>query len=205
MQIVYEVLMDTGRILALLLVSFAFCISAMILFKPIWVSTLNQKFNQLYNTNLMFRKMDQRVQTTELFLRHRLWIGSLFLAGSLFVLWYSAGVLDVGKFITYVIKPASRSAEFFSEMLMTSLRWLFIIVSAVGVVTAVTILASPDRFRRFSQKLDQIFSTDETIERLESLNTSLDSWVLRHHVVVGGLLLVGSIFLIVVCLKVLMT
>lgn len=205
MQIVYQVLMDTGRILALVLVSFAFCISALILFKPIWASTLNQKFNQLYNTNRMFRKMDQRVQTTELFLQHRLWIGSLFLAGSLFVLWYSAGVLDIDKFITYVIKPATRKTEFFSELLMTSLKWLFIIVSAVGAATAITILASPDTFRRFSQKLDRMFSTDETIETLESMNNLIDSWVLRHHVVVGSFLLVGSIFLIVVCLKMLLT
>ena len=201
MEIAYEVLMDTGRILALVLVSFALCISALILFKPLWASALNRKFNTLYSTDESVDKLNTRVSTTEVVVKNRLLIGSLFFAGSAFVFWYSLNEFDPQKFIDYVIQPETRKAIIFSEIVMESLQWLFAIISLCGILTAVTILFSPGVFEAFSNRLDRMFSTDETIKGLESLHSSLDSWVLRHHVIVGGAMFVGSIFLVILCLK----
>lgn len=201
MEIAYEVLKDTGQILALVLVSFALCISAMILFKPFWASALNRKFNTLYNTDHSMDKLNIKVSTTDVVLKNRLLIGSLFFAGSAFVFWYSLTEFDPQKFIDYVIQPGTRSGIIFSEIVMESLQWLFVIVSLIGVITATTILFSPDTFKAFSDKLDHLFSTDETVKHLEELHSSLDSWVIRHHLLVGGLMFGGSIFLMVFCIR----
>ncbi len=201
MEIAIEVLMDTGRILALVLVGFALCISTMILFKPHWASALNRKFNTLYSNEKTVDKLNQRVSTTEVVLKNRLLVGSLFFAGSAFVFWYSLAAFDPQKFIDYVIQPGTRSGIIFSEIVMESLQWLFVIVSLIGVLTAITILFRPNTFKAFSDKLDHLFSTDDTVKHLEELHSSLDSWVIRHHVLVGGLMFAGSVFLTVVCIN----
>ncbi len=201
MEIAYEVLMDTGRILALVLVSFALCVSALILFKPRWASALNRKFNTLYSTDDSMEKLNQRVSTTEVVVKHRLLMGSLFFAGSAFVLWYSLYEFNPQKFIEYVIQPVSKSGIIFSEITMESLQWLFVIISLIGVLTALTLLLSPATFKAFSDKLDHIFSTEETFKSLEVMDSSLDSWVIRHHLLVGGLMFAGSIFLVSFCIR----
>ncbi|MCA9482450.1 MAG: hypothetical protein KC553_01820 [Nitrospina sp.] len=201
MQIVYEVLMDTGRVLALLLVSFALCVSILILLKPRWASALNRRFNALYNPEDRLKQLDRRVATTEMVMRNRLWVGPLFLIGSFIVLAYAVNVFDPQKFIYYVIRPASRTQVLLSDIFTVSLQWLFIIVSTVGIATAVLILFSPETFRSLSDKLDRMFSTEETIESLEAMNSSLDSWVLRHHVLVGAFLFLGSVYLTRLCFR----
>ncbi|MFQ5482114.1 MAG: hypothetical protein ACE5ER_05090, partial [Nitrospinaceae bacterium] len=122
MQIFYEVLMDTGRIVAMALVSFSFCISVLILVKPVWAGALNRRFSYFYNTNKALKPLDRKFSTTEVFLEHRYWIGAVFVGGSLFVLWYTLGRLDIGKFIAYVIQPETPEARFFSEILLETMK-----------------------------------------------------------------------------------
>lgn len=201
MQIVYEVLLDTGRVLALFLASFALCISALIFFKPRWASALNRRFNTLYNPDERLKKLDRSVGSTEAVLKNRMWVGPLLLIGSFFVLSYAINVFDPQKFIEYVVRPETRLQVVLSDILIVSLQWLYVLVSLAGIVTALLMLFSPETFRKFSEKLDRMFSTVETMEHLEVLDHSLDTWVLRHHVVVGGFLLLGSLYLTQLCFK----
>lgn len=155
----------------------------------------------MYSTDHTFQKMDRSVATTEHFLKNRLLLGTLFFLGSVFVAWYSLTSLDIERFISYVIQPKSYYGKLTSEILMVSLKWLFIIFGFIGTFCSITIIASPDTFRKFNDQMDRLFSTEETMRSLEDMHSSLDSWVIRHNLIVGTFLFIGSIFLIVVCLK----
>lgn len=200
MNIVYEILIDTGLILVFILVLGAFCYSALILFKPKAALSLNGRFNSWFSTEKVDDTLDMHIDTNELVLKNRWWVGSIFLAGALFTLKYLLMDFDAEKFISLVINPSGSAAQAFSEIIVISIQWLFAFTSFIGVMACTLFLINPEAFQQFSNKMDTEYSTEVLKENADTVYTALDDWVMKNHILVGLSLFLGSTYLAVVLL-----
>jgi len=204
MEVVYEILIDSALYLSFILVVMAFCYSAMILFKPKVALHLNGRFNSWFSTDKIDSAMDKHIDTNELILKNRWWVGSIFLAGALFTLKYLLIDFDADKFISLVVQPSGGSAQTFSEIIVISIQWFLVFTSFVGVAACAFFLANPEAFQRFSDKMDTHYSTDGLKESADTVYTNLDDWVMKNHILVGLFLFLGSTYLVVFLLMTLM-
>ena len=204
MEVVYEILLETALYLSFILVVGAFCYSAMILFKPKAALHLNGRFNSWISTEKIDGTLDKHIDTNELILRNRWWVGSIFLAGALFTLKYLLVDFESDKFISLVVQPSGKSAETFSEIVVISIQWFLVFTSFVGATACGFFLVNPEAFQRFSNKMDTLYSTEVLKESADTVYTNLDDWVMKNHILVGLFLFLGSTYLVVFLLMTLM-
>jgi hypothetical protein len=197
MNMVNEILMDSGLKFAFLLVIGALIYSAMILFKPQQALKLNRKFNSWFSTEKVDSAIDKHVDTNEWMLKNRWWAGSLFLVGAGITLKYLLKDFDADQFISLVIQPSTKSAQAFSEIIIVSIHWFLIFTSGVGVLTCLAFLVNPYSFQRFSTKLDTHYSTESIKQEADTVCTAVDDWVMRNHIIIGLVLFFGSTYLMV--------
>jgi hypothetical protein len=204
MNIVYEILIEAALILSFILVAGAFCYSILILFKPKAALQLNGRFNAWFSTEKVDATLDSHIDTHDLMLKNRWWVGSLFLAGAVFTLKYLLLDFDADKFIALVISPAGQSAQAFWEIGVASIQWLLALTSFVGALACALLLVNPETFERLSHNLDKHYSTEYIKDGADTVYTALDNWVMKNHVLVGLFLFLGSTYLVVVLLMTLM-
>ncbi len=197
MEVVYEILMDSGLKFAFLLVVGALIYSALILFKPQQALKINSKFNSWFSTEKVDSTIDKHVDTNEWMLKNRWWMGSLFLVGAGITLKYLLKDFDSGQFISLVLQPSTKSSQALIEILIVSIHWFLIFTSGVGVLACLAFLVNPNAFQRFSNKLDTHYSTDSIKQEADTVYTAVDDWVMKNHIIIGLVLFLGSTYLMV--------
>ncbi len=197
MNVVYEILTESGLIFAFLLVVGAFLYSAMILFKPEQAVNLNRKFNSWFSTEKVDSAIDKHIDTNEWMLKNRWWMGSLFLVGAGITLKYLLKDFDSNQFIALVLQPSTKSSQALIEILIVSIHWFLIFTSAVGVLACLAFLINPSAFQRFSNKMDTHYSTESIKQEADTVYTAVDDWVMKNHIIIGLVLFLGSTYLMV--------
>jgi hypothetical protein len=197
MNVVYEVLTESGLIFAFLLVVGALVYSAIILFKPQLALKLNSKFNSWFSTEKVDVAIDKHVDTNEWVLKNRWWVGGLFLVGAGMTLKYLLKDFDAEQFISLVIQPSTESSQAFSEIIIDSIHWFMIFTSGVGVLACLAFLINPNAFQRLSTRLDTHYSTESVKQEADMVYTAVDDWVMKNHILVGLFLFLGSTYLAV--------
>ncbi|MBN4078206.1 hypothetical protein JYT29_02635 [Nitrospina gracilis] len=197
MDVVYEILIESGLIFAFLLVIGAFVYSAMILFKPQQALKLNSKFNSWFSTEKVDSAIDKHIDTNAWMLKNRWWMGSLFLVGAGITLKYLLKDFDSGQFISLVLQPSTKSSQALIEILIDSIHWFLIFTSGVGVLACLAFLINPRAFQRFSDKLDTHYSTESIKQEADTVYTAVDDWVMKNHIIIGLVLFLGSTYLMV--------
>lgn len=206
MQIFYAMLLEAGKILAFVLVSFAFLVSALILVRPAWAQALNASFNRSFSTSSLASGMDIEFTTTEKIIHHRFIFGVLLVLGSVFILWSMMGEFSSGRMITYFGSSISHQNHHLLEIGLEIFIRLMVFGAWAGLIAGITLVTRPDWFSQFTQKLDQSFwGKKETSIALDKSHDSIDAWVWRNHVSVGLVLLIGSSGLLVFCVQALLS
>jgi len=206
MQIFYAMLLEAGKILAFVLVSFAFLVSALILVRPAWAQALNASFNRSFSTRFMARGMNIEFTTTEKIIKHHFIFGALFIFGSAFILWSLMGSFSPGRVVTYLAGSITHPTHRWLETGLEIFSRLMVFGAWVGLISGITLLTRPEWFSQCTQKLDQSFWVKkETSGALDKSHDSIDSWVWRNHVSVGLVLLIGSTGLLVFCVQALLS
>lgn len=203
MEIIYAILLEIGKGLAFVLVSFACLASALILFRPAWMQALNASLNQSFSTRLLTQTMEIQFPTTEKIIKHRFIFGPLFIFGSAFVLWFLMGSFDSSGFIIYLAHSISLQNHLLLEAGLEVLRGLVVFVAGMGLISGITLLTRSDWFNKFTQKMDQSYFNRGASATLDRSYDSVDSWVWRHHVAVGLVLFASSTSLLVIGIKML--
>ncbi len=204
MEVIYEILLTTGAILFFILTVVAFIVSGVILFKPTAAGNFNAKFNEWFSTEKISDEIDTEINTNQLVMKYRWWIGGVFLLGALFTLKYLLLEFDQEKFILLVIEPSGKTSLLFTQMGVAIIKWLMTIVSILGVIICLAIMLQPAVFKQINERLTKAFSTKGIQDALDTTSNTLDVWVLKNHVVVGLFLFLGSIFMLVFILRVLL-
>ena len=203
MEIIYTMLLEAGKGLTFILVSLAFLVSALILFRPLWAQALNVQFNKFFSTEPLAKSMDINFPTTDKIIKHRFLLGTVFVLGSGFILWYLTGPFHTSSFITYLVGATNPDDYFLLEMGLKIVQGLMVFVALVGLITGLTALVQPEGLKSFAYKMDQTIATDGSLQTLDQSYSTVDDWVWQHHIVVGLVLFVGSSGLLAVCIKML--
>ena len=202
MEIIYAMLLEAGQGLAFTLVSFAFLVSALILFRPTWVQALNASFNHSFSTRPVAKTMELEFTTTEAIIKQRFIYGALLVFGAAFILWSMMVIFKSELFIIYLAGSISHQNHRLLETGLEILRYLIVFGACMGLISGVALWARPDWFSKFTQKLDQSFFVNkETSGVMDQSYDSVDSWVWQHHISVGLVLLIGSTGLLMVCVN----
>lgn len=206
MQIFYAMLLEAGKILAFVLVSFAFLVSALILVRPAWVKALNASFNRSFSTRFLARGMDIEFTTTEKIIKYHFIFGALFIFGSAFILWSLMGEFSSGRLITYLGSSISHQNHHLLETGLDVLRGVILAGAWLGLISGIALVTRPEWFGRFTRKMDQsFFANEESAVALDQSHDSVDAWVWRNHVSVGLVLLIGSTGLLVFSVQALLS
>lgn len=200
MQVVYTILLEAGKILSYLLIILSFIVSGFILFQPARIIRFNAWLNTFFCTKKVGQQLNLSVDTTEIVLKYRWLIGTLFLIGALFTGKYMLLDFQAEKFVHLVIKPANATVEITYEILMVVIKWVFVFCSVVGVIICSILMFLPELFRQISHKLDKAVSTEHVGNMLDTSHTLFDDWVFKHHIAVGLFLFLASGFLVVMFL-----
>ncbi|KMP11709.1 hypothetical protein UR09_01990 [Candidatus Nitromaritima sp. SCGC AAA799-A02] len=203
MDIVYDILIQVGKIIFLLLILVSLGVSAMILFWPRQAAVASARFNRWISTEKVQSQVDTHTDTDDWIFRNRWWIGGIFLIGALFSLKFLLFDFEQNKFISLVINPNGKSAFAYTEIAVEIIKWILALTSFVGVFVCILILFNPDSFKRISSRLNRIFSTTHVQEKIDVTHMDLDQWVMKNHIAVGLFLFLGSCFLIVFSMKLL--
>lgn len=195
MELVWGILLQTGKIVAFLFIILSLIVSGIILFRPESAERINKKFNHWFSTNFISKGLETQVETTETFMKNRFLLGGVFFFGAFFTFKYMAFDFDAVKFVGYVVKPIGKTSWAVYDGLFTGLQWFLVVCSLVGMVVCLIILFSPAFFETLNDTLNRITSTKEYSDVLDS-QTNVDSWVLRNHVAVGLFLFLGSCYLV---------
>lgn len=200
MSIVYVILFDAAKILAFFLIIVSFVVSLLVLFKPALIMQLNAWLNTSYSTEAVSRVLDSKIDSAETILKYRWLVGTVFLAGSLFTARFVLVDFDPKRFVEAVISPSGTSAAMIYGMLFLFLKWLILICSSVGVVVCLCLMFFPEGFRKISNWLDTFVSTEKIETTMDTSHHFVDSWVYKHHGIVGLLMFLASGYLVVMCL-----
>ncbi len=201
MEIIYAILLEAGKGLAFVLVSFACLVSALILFRPAWVQALNTALSQSFSTRPLAKTLDIQITTTEKVIKHRFIVGTLLVFGSAYVLWSLMGSFDSGGFIIYLAHSISLRNHLLLESGLEILRGLIVFGAGMGLISGITLLTRPEWFINFTKKMDQSYLTREAFGTLDQSYNSVDNWVWKHHVSVGLVLFASSIGHLIICIK----
>jgi hypothetical protein len=202
MDIVLQILLQSGKIFSLLLILLAFAVSACLLFKPKTAARLNTRFSAWTCTQSMADKMDSSVHTSEYLLRYRWLVGITFLIGAAFSFKFLTFDFNEKVFIALVLRPNNSAWRTGMEISIATVRWVLAAFSLVGFFTCLLMLFKPDLFRAFSLALDKVFSTEKLGTTVDSYH-SIDEWALHHNILVGGALFLGTCFLLVYFISIL--
>lgn len=197
MDIVYDILLTTGKILFFVLTIVAFVVSGTILFKPGTAGNFNAKFNAWFSTEQISDEADTHVDTHQTVMKYRWLVGGLFFLGALYTVKYLLMDFNQAKFVGLVIAPGGGTARLFAQIAVETIKYFMVIVSLMGIVVCLIIMFKPDTFQQMNNRMDQAFSTKGIQDRLDTSRTSFDKWVLDNHVFVGSFLFLGSIFMLV--------
>ena len=203
MEIIYAILLEASKGLAFVLVSFACLVSALILFRPTWVQALNTWLNQSFSTRPLAKTLDIQITTTEKVIKYRFIVGTLLGFASAFILWSLMGSFDSGGFIIYLAHSISLRNHILLETGLEILRGLIVFGAGMGLISGITLLTRPEWFINFTQKMDQSYLTREAFGTLDQSYDSVDTWIWKHHISMGLVLLAGSIYLLVICIRIL--
>ncbi len=201
MDIIYDILLVGFKFFAVLLTFISLIMGALILFKPSTAASVNQFFNKWFKTEDISKSMEMQISTADFFIKYRLIFGIPLFIGAIYTIYYLISLFDQSRFISMVVKPSNETKELFIVILMDVTRWFFIIWCLIGAFLCLLMTLAPEKFKDVTKSLDAFFSTEKVESLIDTPHDSIDNWVLRNHIIVGFLLLMGSAFLFAISLN----
>jgi hypothetical protein len=201
MDIIYDILFVGFKFFAVFLVIVSLVMGALILFKPSSAANINIFFNKWFKTEDISKSMETEISTVDLFIKYRFILGVPLCIGAIYTTYYLISIFDQSGFISMVVKPSTETKELFVVILMDVTRWFFVLWCLIGAFLCLIMTFAPDKFKEITKSLDSFFSTEKVESLIDAPHDTIDNWVLRNHIIVGFILLMGSAFLFAICLN----
>jgi hypothetical protein len=201
MSTIYDILLIGSKFFAVFLVFISLIMGALLLFRPSTAAQVNLFFNRWFKTEDISKSIDTHISTADLFVKYRFVLGFPLFLGALYTTYYLIAIFDQSRFISMVVTPSTGTRELFIVIIMDVTRWFFVIWCLIGAFLCLLMTFTPNKFKEVTKSLDAFFSTEKVESLIDTPHDSIDNWVLRNHIIVGFLLLMGSAFLFAICLN----
>ena len=195
MQIIWDILLQTVEILTLLFGILGLAFSLMLAISPAIVETIGKLMNRHINFEKNLAVLDKDITTGHLFYNHPTIAGICLIAGSVFALVFFFFKLDVSNFSRIFL--GSNTASITGELLFSSLAWIGKIACMLGFLYGLGLLVAPRFMQTIETKMNAWVETRPALEKLNSQEHTLDSFLYRFPITFGVIGAIISFLLIV--------
>ena len=195
MQIIWDILLQTGEILTLVIGILGLAFSLMLAFSPAIVKNIGKLMNRQINIDQNIAVLDKDIATGHLFFKHPAIAGTCLIAGSLFALVFFFFKLDVSNFTTIFL--GTRTASGTGELFFSALAWISKIACILGLIYGLGLLLAPQKVQTIETRMDAWIETRGTLDKLNRDDRSLDSILYRYPLFFGVMGAAISFFLII--------
>jgi hypothetical protein len=195
MEIIWEICLKAVEILTLIFGILGMTFSLMMLFSPSLAKTLSNVLNRSVNIEKRLEYLDKDIQIDAFVYNHNVLLGSLFIAGSLFSLFFFFFTLDAANFANIFFGQHKHALA--GEIFFRTMTWIGKIVCLLGLIFGTLLMVAPNKMRRIESRLNSWFETKPMIEKLNKPGRELDSFFFRYPVTFGLIGAIISFFLIV--------
>ena len=195
MQIIWDILLQTVEILTLLFGILGLAFSLMLAISPAIVETIGKLMNRHINFEKNLAVLDKDITTGHLIYNHPTIAGICLIVGSVFSLVFFFFKLDVSNFS--MIFLGSSTSSMTGELLFTSLAWIGKVACILGLLYGLGLLVAPKSMQVIETKMNAWVETRPTLEKLNSDEHTLDSFLYRFPITFGVIGAIISFLLIV--------
>ena len=188
MEIVREIGFQVIEILTLIFGILGMTFSAMLVFAPNLTRDLGNILNRNVDVNKKIGILDKNIEISDFFYSHNVGVGSLIIAGSVFVLFFFYFSLDSTKFA--IIFFNSPKHAFWGEIIIATILWVGKFTCLVGLIFGSLLMFAPNKMKRLENKLNFWFEIKPLVEKLDQSNSNLDYFFFRHPRAFG---LIGAV------------
>jgi hypothetical protein len=186
MDLLTEIFLTATKMLTLFIGISGFFLSVALLFRPQAVRRMSEKVNSSVSFFPISPLLDRRIETNRIAYRHPLWVGGLFIAGSIFVLHF------------LYFQFSMPSVEAISALILFEVLVLISKLAAFcGLLLGAALLAVPSRVRALEDRAGAWIDTQPFFQGLDRSNTSVDHIFLRYPLASGAVGLLASFILTV--------
>ena len=167
-------------------------IGVWVLIKPEGVLRFNQNLSRWFGTEKLAAALDTPHRIDHALYRKHRWVGMLMLAGGLYILYvmlFAFNKKAAGGELSYGVNP-----QF--AWLVDALGVVLIVSSVLALIIGFFLVVRPSAFKRFEQWGNRWYDTEKSLQVLEAVHLKLDEVIAGHLRLVAGLIVVGSIYVI---------
>lgn len=183
MQIIWDILLQTGEILTLVIGILGLASSLMLVFSPAILKNIGKMMNRQINIDDNLAILDKDIATGHLVFNHPTIAGICLIAGSVFALVFFFFKLDISNFSMIFLGTRTTSAT--GELFFSSLAWISRIACLLGLVYGILLLIVPQKLRALDTRLNAWVETRGALDKLNRDDHSLDSVLYRYPVWFG--------------------
>lgn len=195
MQIIWDILLQTGEILTLVFGTLGLAFSLMLIFSPAILKNIGNLMNRQINIDDNLAILDKDIATGHLIFNHPTFAGICLIAGSAFALVFFFFKLDVSNFS--MIFFGTRNPSVTGELLFLSLVWISRVACMLGLGYGLMLLFAPGKMRVIETKMNAWIETRGALDKLNRDDHALDSVLYRYPVWFGAVGAIISFLLII--------
>jgi len=195
MQILLEIVLDTVEFLTLTFGIIGLAASLLFLLSPQRIRSLSDWFNRIVDLGQTIKFIDTPIETEGLFIRHRIPVGIILLAASVFVGLFLFVRLEVEAVVSAFASPEH------STILIDLLVRVFVltgrIAAVLGFLLGIFLLLLPEAVKTLNRRVSFWLSGESMLKRLEAPQMNLDTFLMEHPIWTGSVGLIASAVLVV--------
>jgi hypothetical protein len=195
MEIIWGICLKAVEILTLIFGILGMTFSLMMLFSPSLANSLSNVLNRSVSVEKRLEYLDKDIQIEAFVYHHNVLLGALFIAGSLFSLFFFFFTLDAANFAKIFFGEHRHALA--GEIFFYTMTWIGKIVCLLGLIFGTLLVVAPNKMRRIESRLNRWFETGPMIEKLNKPGRELDSFFFRYPITFGLIGAIISFFLIV--------
>lgn len=165
-------------------------VGAGMLFKPERIVFLNQYLSRWVGADKIEEELNRPRWIERYFYHHHRLVGSALLIGAIFVL--------------YVFLLGYNTRKIFAAMapgswwLVNALMAMLLVGSVLAALVGTIVLVRPSLLREIEKSSNRWISTEGVAKFLNGMRYSFDQQLLRHRKLVGGFIIIGSLYILIV-------
>jgi len=196
MDIFWDILLQTDKILAPVFGALGLGFSILLLSSPKRVQSLSNAFNRKIDVDSRIAYIDRSFKMRGSDNAYSLWIGICLLVGSFVSVFFLFYRFDPSGYV--VVFAALAQYTYVTQLVLPAVVWCLRAASLIGIVIGLYLVLSPRVLEEFEDRMNGWFETQSAVKRIEQPSIDVDAFLLRHRIAFGivGLSLSALIILL---------
>lgn len=188
-----DILLDSLRNVMLALGFISLIVGLCLLLIPQKLETISVKLNRWYSSRRSYKALDVPHNMERFYYQHHKPIGVLVVIGSVYLLYFISFQLGELKLST-LFPPGT--PLILQEITIDASSLTLFFFSIFSLLVGYTIFIRPSLLKEFEARSNQWFTGRSLTRKLDLSHDNIDQFAYRNHRIIGGLIILGSLYLL---------